>query len=95
MLMTMTGEDDLKKWVDENLCIEEFLLAADVDDKSEIEAVNKEVKDYFGICSADFVTQPPSNLRKSNFFNFTIDLLDRHKQPIHVECGSLFLPCFL
>ena len=36
MIMTMTGEDDLKKWVDENLCIEEFLLAADVDDNSEI-----------------------------------------------------------
>jgi len=99
--MIMTGEDNIKKWIDDNLCIEEFLLAADVneDDNSEIkkdlkiEFSNKEVKDYYGICSAEFVTQPPSNLRKSNFFNFTIKLLDRNLQPVNVESCSFLAFC--
>ena len=35
--------------------------------------------------SGDFLVQPPSNVRKSNFFTFTFKLSDAHKNPIIVE----------
>lgn len=34
---------------------------------------------------AHFEKQPPSNLRKSNFFHFVIALYDRTGQPIEIE----------
>lgn len=34
---------------------------------------------------AHFEKQPPSNLRKSNFFHFVIALYDRAGQPIEIE----------
>ncbi|XP_073322393.1 transcription factor COE2 isoform X9 [Pagrus major] len=34
---------------------------------------------------AHFEKQPPSNLRKSNFFHFVLALYDRHGQPVEVE----------
>lgn len=34
---------------------------------------------------ANFEKQPPSNLRKSNFFHFVIALYDRNGQPIEIE----------
>jgi len=34
---------------------------------------------------AHFEKQPPSNLRKSNFFHFVLALYDRQGQPIEVE----------
>lgn len=37
---------------------------------------------------AHFEKQPPSNLRKSNFFHFVIALYDRHGQPIEIERTS-------
>ncbi|XP_030842130.1 transcription factor COE3 isoform X2 [Strongylocentrotus purpuratus] len=37
---------------------------------------------------AHFEKQPPSNLRKSNFFHFVIALYDRAGQPIEVERTS-------
>lgn len=42
---------------------------------------------YFslGIGRAHFEKQPPSNLRKSNFFHFVIALYDRSEQPIEIE----------
>lgn len=45
---------------------------------------------YKYICSvgfgrAHFEKQPPSNLRKSNFFHFVLALYDRQGQPIEVE----------
>lgn len=45
---------------------------------------------YIYICSvgfgrAHFEKQPPSNLRKSNFFHFVLALYDRQGQPIEVE----------
>jgi len=55
---------------------------------------------------AHFEKQPPSNLRKSNFFHFVLALYDRHGQPVEVErtafidfvekdrVSALFLPCF-
>lgn len=38
-----------------------------------------------GIGRAHFEKQPPSNLRKSNFFHFVIALYDRSEQPIEIE----------
>ena len=38
-----------------------------------------------GIGRSHFEKQPPSNLRKSNFFHFVIALYDRTGQPIEVE----------
>lgn len=34
---------------------------------------------------AHFEKQPPSNLRKSNFFHFVIALYDRAGQPVEIE----------
>jgi early B-cell factor len=34
---------------------------------------------------AHFEKQPPSNLRKSNFFHFVLALYDKHGQPVEVE----------
>lgn len=34
---------------------------------------------------AHFEKQPPSNLRKSNFFHFVLGLYDRNGQPVEVE----------
>ncbi|XP_011341442.1 transcription factor collier isoform X2 [Ooceraea biroi] len=41
-----------------------------------------------GVVRAQFEKQPPSNLRKSNFFHFVIALYDRHNQPIEIERTS-------
>ena len=38
-----------------------------------------------GVGRAHFEKQPPSNLRKSNFFHFVIALYDRTGQPIEIE----------
>ncbi|XP_076437775.1 transcription factor collier-like [Babylonia areolata] len=38
-----------------------------------------------GLSRAHFEKQPPSNLRKSNFFHFVLALFDRQGQPIEVE----------
>nr|XP_018916264.1 PREDICTED: transcription factor collier [Bemisia tabaci] len=38
-----------------------------------------------GVGRAQFEKQPPSNLRKSNFFHFVIALYDRGGQPIEIE----------
>ncbi|XP_025095595.1 transcription factor COE1-like isoform X4 [Pomacea canaliculata] len=38
-----------------------------------------------GLSRAHFEKQPPSNLRKSNFFHFVLALFDRQGQPVEVE----------
>ncbi len=38
-----------------------------------------------GLSRAHFEKQPPSNLRKSNFFHFVIALYDRNGQPVEIE----------
>ncbi|XP_052249603.1 transcription factor collier-like [Dreissena polymorpha] len=38
-----------------------------------------------GIARAHFEKQPPSNLRKSNFFHFVLALYDRQGQPVEIE----------
>ena len=45
---------------------------------------------FFSVCStglgrAHFEKQPPSNLRKSNFFHFVLALYDRQGQPVEIE----------
>lgn len=42
---------------------------------------------YSGVAlsRAHFEKQPPSNLRKSNFFHFVLALYDRHGQPVEIE----------
>ncbi|KAL3312641.1 Transcription factor COE1, partial [Cichlidogyrus casuarinus] len=37
------------------------------------------------VISARFERQPPSNLRKSNFFNFLLALYDQNRHPIEIE----------
>ncbi|XP_066488966.1 transcription factor COE3-like isoform X13 [Tiliqua scincoides] len=41
-----------------------------------------------GLARAHFEKQPPSNLRKSNFFHFVLALYDRHGQPVEIERTS-------
>ncbi|XP_037296414.1 transcription factor collier-like [Manduca sexta] len=38
-----------------------------------------------GVGRAHFEKQPPSNLRKSNFFHFVVALYDRAGQPVEIE----------
>nr|XP_043896997.1 transcription factor COE3-like isoform X1 [Solea senegalensis] len=38
-----------------------------------------------GLARAHFEKQPPSNLRKSNFFHFVLALYDRQGQPVEIE----------
>lgn len=37
------------------------------------------------VAKAEFIRQPPANLRKSNFFNFTVKLYDKWDNPIEIE----------
>ncbi|XP_077861834.1 early B-cell factor 3-like isoform X1 [Saccoglossus kowalevskii] len=41
-----------------------------------------------GLARAHYEKQPPSNLRKSNFFHFVIALYDRQGQPVEIERTS-------
>ncbi|XP_015683978.1 transcription factor COE3-like, partial [Protobothrops mucrosquamatus] len=41
-----------------------------------------------GLARAHFEKQPPSNLRKSNFFHFVLAIYDRHGQPVEIERTS-------
>ena len=53
-------------------------------------------KIIFFSCSigrAEFTKQPPSNLRKSNFFHFMIQLFDRSGQQIEIERTSFISFC--
>ena len=68
------GIDDIKMWIDNNLVIEE-ILQSNVNQSRDSDI-------FLGISGAEFITQPPSNLRKSNFFNFTLKLYDSYQQPI-------------
>ena len=38
-----------------------------------------------GIGRIEFVTQPPANLRKSNFFHFVLSIVDAVGHPAEVE----------
>lgn len=40
------------------------------------------------IARAEFIKQPPANLRKSNFFNFTIRFYDKLDQPFDLEAAQ-------
>lgn len=40
------------------------------------------------VARAEFVKQPPANLRKSNFFNFTIRFYDKLEQPLELDAAQ-------
>ena len=46
-----------------------------------------------GIGRAEFTKQPPSNLRKSNFFHFMVQLYDRAGQQVEIERTSFISFC--
>ena len=72
-------------WIDNNLVIEE-IVQSDINQSRDSEI-------FLGISGAEFITQPPSNLRKSNFFNFTLKLYDGYQQPIKIESSSFISFC--
>ena len=43
------------------------------------------IRSGVGLARAHFEKQPPSNLRKSNFFHFVLALYDRQGQPVEIE----------
>ncbi|XP_041426832.1 transcription factor COE3-like isoform X9 [Xenopus laevis] len=46
---------------------------------------NTAAQSGLGLARAHFEKQPPSNLRKSNFFHFVLALYDRQGQPVEIE----------
>ena len=66
-------------WVDNNLLMKEL--------------VPPEADNFLGISTAQFTTQLPSNIRKSNFFNFSIRLYDSNKQLLVIESSSFISFC--
>ena len=57
---------------------------------------SSKIKYFLFRCSigrAEFTKQPPSNLRKSNFFHFMIQLFDRAGQQIEIERTSFIAFC--
>jgi len=77
---------DLKMWVDNNLLSEELVTP-------EIVLQVRDAGHFLGISSAQFASQPPSNIRKSNFFNFSIRLYDSNQQLLNIESGSFISFC--
>ena len=57
--------------------------------------VNVNINLFFsvGIGRAEFTKQPPSNLRKSNFFHFMVQLYDRAGQQVEIERTSFISFC--
>ena len=53
--------------------------------KSTCDALDSYLYSTIGVASAHFEKQPPNNLRKSNFFHFTVALYDRSGKPIEIE----------
>lgn len=61
-----------------------------------INPLNKEIAnevDVACLIEPRLVSQPPCNQRKSNFFNFTFQLLDKNETPISVEKCTFFNFC--
>ncbi|CAB1325475.1 unnamed protein product [Coregonus sp. 'balchen'] len=52
------------------------------------EHVLKHLNVGVGLARAHYEKQPPSNLRKSNFFHFVLALYDRQGQPVEIERTS-------
>uniref|UniRef100_A0A4W5K8B7 EBF transcription factor 1a n=1 Tax=Hucho hucho TaxID=62062 RepID=A0A4W5K8B7_9TELE len=50
--------------------------------------VNTAAQSGVALARAHFEKQPPSNLRKSNFFHFVLALYDRQGQPVEIERTS-------
>ncbi|XP_047231978.1 transcription factor COE3-like isoform X5 [Girardinichthys multiradiatus] len=64
---------------EEPLAVRSWMHSAGVVD------ANTAAQSGVGLARAHFEKQPPSNLRKSNFFHFVLALYDRQGQPIEIE----------
>uniref|UniRef100_A0A8C7XMI4 IPT/TIG domain-containing protein n=1 Tax=Oryzias sinensis TaxID=183150 RepID=A0A8C7XMI4_9TELE len=64
---------------EEPLAVRSWMHAAGVVD------ANTAAQSGVGLARAHFEKQPPSNLRKSNFFHFVLALYDRQGQPVEIE----------
>ena len=51
------------------------------------------LKNFSSNIGAELVVQPPSNIRKSNFFNFTIRLHDSRRDPVKINHCSFLRFC--
>ncbi|XP_035853702.1 transcription factor COE3 isoform X1 [Sander lucioperca] len=64
---------------EEPLAVRSWMHSAGVVD------ANTAAQSGVGLARAHFEKQPPSNLRKSNFFHFVLALYDRQGQPVEIE----------
>ncbi|XP_075891268.1 transcription factor COE3-like isoform X2 [Nelusetta ayraudi] len=64
---------------EEPLAVRSWMHSASVVD------ANTAAQSGVGLARAHFEKQPPSNLRKSNFFHFVLALYDRQGQPVEIE----------
>ncbi|XP_078135257.1 transcription factor COE3a isoform X3 [Sander vitreus] len=64
---------------EEPLAVRSWMHSAGVVD------ANTAAQSGVGLSRAHFEKQPPSNLRKSNFFHFVLALYDRQGQPVEIE----------
>ncbi|KAM9424331.1 transcription factor COE3a isoform 2-T2 [Pholidichthys leucotaenia] len=64
---------------EEPLAVRSWIHSAGVVD------ANTAAQSGVGLARAHFEKQPPSNLRKSNFFHFVLALYDRQGQPVEIE----------
>jgi len=79
---------DFEKWVKENIIIKQLdPLTCNASDSGGYD------QPFLGISGAEFVAHPPNNLRKSNFFSFSVKLLDINNFPIRVESASFVSFC--
>ncbi|XP_068615022.1 transcription factor COE3-like isoform X2 [Brachionichthys hirsutus] len=64
---------------EEPLAVRSWMHSAGVVD------ANTAAQSGVGLARAHFEKQPPSNLRKSNFFHFVLAMYDRQGQPVEIE----------
>jgi len=77
----------MKMWAGTSALLENIVSEVDV-------SIDTEFTGHFlGISGAEFIYQPPSNIRKANFFNFTIRLFDGNQQPIAIESSRFISFC--
>ena len=72
----------------------EWLLQEDLEEPMEEQQIVLENKPsnnnglFLGISGAELLAEPPDNIRKSNFFNFTLRLKDINHQSIPLQSAS-------
>jgi len=81
---------------DKHLKIENFEGDWPINSNYNINSLKKEgtnEADVACLIEPRLVSQPPCNQRKSNFFNFTFQLLDKNETPINIEKCTFFNFC--